>query len=67
VFTLLGLYVGAYYALVRPALHDPGFGPLAMAPRYPSAIHRHAKPLFNPIHRIDRKVRPKTWALPPIH
>lgn len=50
---LLGLYVGAYFAMVRN---------VKWAPQYPRPIHAIAEPVFRPIHEIDRKwLRPREW------
>ena len=60
---LLGMYVGAYFALVkavppRPAIFAP---PRPTMPGYPDAIHGAGVWLFHPIHLIDRKLRPGVW------
>ena len=72
VLTLLGLYVGAYYATVRPVPHvAPGAWHWAvdMAPRYgPDSweqFHSAAKPFFWPINQVDRTIRPEFWRAPP--
>lgn len=67
---LLGLYVGAYYASVDTM---PIVGDLSVwnMPHYsrivPSTVrNRHAwndrlKMLFEPIHWLDRRIRPQVW------
>jgi hypothetical protein len=73
VLTLVGLYVGAYYALVQRQGYFsetpsgttfsilPGYGPLPHCGRF----HPVTRPLFWPIHQIDRRLRPGEWESPP--
>lgn len=68
---LLGLYVGAYYAIVKSlpiSLQSPSlpFRPLRAQPRYPVGsdgpwVQQTLHWLFAPIHRIDRFLRPGVW------
>ena len=72
---LLGLYVGAYYTMVRPDDSYPrpqGAKPFALpyyaAPgtmvtnrNYPGDWNR----FFSPIHWLDRRIRPHVWAPTP--
>jgi hypothetical protein len=60
---LLAMYVGAYFALVKavppkPAIFAP---PRPTVPGYPDAIHSAGVWLFQPIHLIDRALRPEVW------
>jgi len=73
VLTLLVLYVGAYYATVRPVRQvAPGswYWAVDMAPRYgPNSweqFHSAAQPIFWPINQLDRKLRPEFWKAPPL-
>jgi hypothetical protein len=61
--TLPLLYVGAYFALVRPIPPRPAIfaPPRPNTPGYPAAIHSAAVWVFHPIHLADRKLRPKVW------
>jgi hypothetical protein len=61
VLTLLGLYVGAYYATVTPTRIYAFTGASAIVPRFPSQIDDWVRWLFIPIHHLDRTRRPKTW------
>ena len=55
----LGLYVGAYYALVRPLrLYSFATEGSYMSPQY---SFEQARPFFWPIHEIDRRLRPQVW------
>jgi hypothetical protein len=79
VLTLLGLYVGAYYATVfpmRPVLEFDGQGEDIRLQRlargeaiagyhWESALGISPAALFDPIHCIDRKLRPETWGPKP--
>ena len=60
---LLALYVGAYYALVRPIPPRPAFlaPPRPVTPAYPDAINGPAVWLFHPVHWVDQKLRPHVW------
>jgi hypothetical protein len=57
---LLGVYVGAYYTLVSaaPPIY-PERQPLYEVP--PTNHTWMLDSLFEPIHRIDRKLRPDYW------
>ena len=67
---LLTGYVGAYYATVRPGsgILPRGVYPpvLEIQPVYtPSRILRiEVEFLFDPIHQLDCRLRPKTWRRP---
>jgi hypothetical protein len=68
VLTLLGLYVGAYYATVR-AIRWPGFISSTYHPGGVSLAYRpipgiNSRWLFAPVHAIDRKLRPDVWNPP---
>ena len=72
VLTLLGLYVGAYYATVLPtrdATLDTFYEPTQMVPMYgPDSwgqFQSFAQPFFWPISQVDRKIRPAAWKAPP--
>jgi hypothetical protein len=62
VLTLLGLYVGAYFALVTPngVVFDPAFPneKVVVPDAYQSAW---MGPFFWPINQIDRRLRPHLW------
>src|SRR5690349_3050581 len=72
---LLGPYVGAYYATVKPdfvALSDPDFGRNAVYPllygtgwetdtsKFMTGQARWNR-FFAPIHWLDRRIRPHAW------
>ena len=65
---LLTLYVGAYYATVRPVPRYTGGAldwPADMGPMYGPDSWREfysvTQPLFWPIHQVDRMLRPDYW------
>ena len=63
---LLGAYVGSYLLLVQPiaSIRSHGPGPLrGKAPNYRFGGHV-AVVIFQPIERIDRRIRPRTWQYP---
>ena len=60
----LGLYVGAYYATVRPRMVHTMFGNLLI----PCHVLRPggmwdlwSYRIFSPIHWLDRRIRPHIW------
>ena len=60
---LLALYVGAYYAMVKPRIDVTHIGPVSGAwvdfvPQYP---WRTMDRFFSPVHRLDRRLRPHVW------
>jgi hypothetical protein len=55
---LLVLYVSAYYALIVPAKAKPRSGIVVVIAIYPT---EWMEALFEPIHRIDRMIRWRTW------
>jgi hypothetical protein len=72
---LLTIYIGSYYWTVGQ-IDDftlPGGGdsdkPVAVIPAYGPVrwwrYHPFTRPLFRPIHQVDRMLRPKVWTLPP--
>lgn len=67
---ILGVYVGAYYALVKPAEAMFGIGTVEIPPDY-AAIESLSIPwewparLFAPVHWVDVRLRPKVWRLDP--
>lgn len=64
VLVLLGLYVGGYYAMVRPTFIPEPTGYLPVY-RNLSAPRQTRTPsllaFFAPVHRIDRRLRPNVW------
>jgi hypothetical protein len=75
---LLGLYVGAYYAMVEPVPFDddpPDFEATYYCPFAPFLESRRGLGLrvlrwqtecdafFAPIHWLDRRIRPNFWGL----
>lgn len=61
---LLTLYVGAYFACVRPLTICFGHWYTGY-PVYSGFSACHLDTLFSPIHQIDRQyLRPSTWARP---
>lgn len=68
---LLTLYVGAYYWLVERRPNYPGprgsdSGPaVEITPTYGERrlwrYQRVMHPFFEPIHRVDRRLRPREW------
>lgn len=68
VVLLLGVYFGAYYALVYRAL--PPVSNIAVGERYrhasqyetgPLPIHSVLSTAFEPAHWLDQKIRPDYW------
>ena len=67
---LLGLYVGAYLAMVESyqiSLIGP-YGPFPASPVYclrgeplTDNYKGYAETIFMPIHKLDRELRPETW------
>ncbi|MCC7422763.1 MAG: hypothetical protein IT428_20980 [Planctomycetaceae bacterium] len=68
---LLGLYVGAYYAMVKPhtnKFHNMiGASLVFVSPRYRLSGEGEggfAERVFAPMHGLDRRMRPYTWQGP---
>ena len=73
----VGMYVAAYYCMVKPAGFGNIHGPVTdILPTYPSEpeetpfgptdgyiLHPFWEPFFAPIHRLDRRVRPDVWSV----
>ena len=61
---LLGAYVGVYYAMVSPirALYPEIVPYYSLGPLIPTGrIDSIADPVFEPMHQLDRKLRPSVW------
>jgi hypothetical protein len=67
---LLGLYVGAYYTMVKRSPTGRGdwrpfyFLPEPVAPQTAHGairVHFRSEPIFAPIHWLDRRIRPHVW------
>ena len=59
---LLGLYVGAYYAMVQPAVGSDFYAlPWEPYDDFHGAAADRCSLLFRPIHRLDRRLRPHLW------
>jgi hypothetical protein len=68
--SLLGLYVGAYFALTRPVRY---YATVALSPGVPRSmtflmvsVHdddwsRRLHQFFAPMEAVDRQLRPKVW------
>jgi hypothetical protein len=63
VLALLWLYVGAYFATVT-ALDFADSGPPNMIAIYPSGTGLDLRSFFEPIHQVDRMLRPHVWHPP---
>jgi len=68
---LVGLYVGAYYAMVTPEVGDSSVVPVYFIPgewdldmATGMRIHLWCRPFFSPMHAIDRRIRPRVWEPP---
>jgi hypothetical protein len=68
---LLGVYIVAYYAMVRPRtdkfMNMIGASLLVINPRYgpfDGGEGGVAKHVFAPLHWLDRRMRPRTWGGP---
>lgn len=68
---LLGVYVGLYYAMVTPETlkfqNMIGASLIIISPRYRLSGENEgsvAARAFDPIHRLDRRMRPRTWGGP---
>ena len=59
------LYVGAYYALVRPGAINLRSMRAHISPCYPQCAAIGCDWLFGPMHEIDRRLRPSYWVRPP--
>ena len=67
---LLGLYAGAYYALVQPTSVELGVATSGtntvyeefVVPIYSDDLWIDGNRVFAPVHAIDRWLRPTTWA-----
>ena len=57
----VGLYVGAYYALVRAAAMNGSSMRAHVSPGYPHCTLIDCDWLFAPMHAIDRRLRPNYW------
>jgi hypothetical protein len=58
---LFAMYMATYYVLVVPYSFLPSWTPYPHY-RYGQAF---AEPFFMPANRVDKMIRPKTWAAPP--
>ena len=64
---LLGLYVGAYYAMVEPIPAQKyvlSKGAYSAVPTFLATYSRWddwLTPLFSPAHWLDRRIRPHVW------
>jgi hypothetical protein len=69
---LLGLYVGAYYAMVEPQINLPGYRGYTVIertiePNYWGKLpvgfdpNGALKAFFTPVHWLDRRIRPHVW------
>ena len=63
VVALLWLYVGAYFATVT-AVDVADSGPPNVWAIYPSFVGLDLRSFFEPIHQIDRRLRPQVWNPP---
>jgi hypothetical protein len=68
---LLGLYASAYYAMVTPQTNKfqnmIGASLIIISPRYrpfDEGEGHVAERVFAPMHRLDRRMRPRTWGGP---
>lgn len=61
----LVLYVGVYYALVRPGAINVRSMRAHISPCYPHCAAIGGYSLFGPMHAIDRRLRPTFWVRPP--
>jgi hypothetical protein len=68
---LIAGYVGSYYAMMTPKTHKfhnmIGASKLVTVPRYGQSDADEggiAARVFAPIHRLDRRVRPRIWQGP---
>jgi len=59
---LLGGYVGAYYAMVRPFMSPWGSSVEAIYV-VPLRLREGTWLFFRPIHNVDRWLRPSVWSL----
>ena len=71
---LLGLYVGAYYAIVEVLPEwsyvpgtpgEPWYSASWIPPGYRQVVDRCLTPAFAPIHALDRRLRPHIWDAKP--
>ena len=64
--TLIGGYVGAYYATV---LAIPPWASSDRTPSYytPFGSDENWGPFFWPIYQLDRRIRPSVWMDPPVN
>lgn len=68
---MLAGYVVAYYATVERAILNQGNRPQIFEPDYPALTNCQSDPTspryrfwastFAPMHKLDRKLRPRTW------
>jgi hypothetical protein len=61
---LLGLYVGAYYAMVEPVSAEGELpGPIYSLPfhKFDILFDWKVTPWFEPAHWLDRRIRPRVW------
>jgi hypothetical protein len=66
VLMVLGIYVGAYYAAVRPYVPRPGIRTSVVFPVYdfpigPKRPDQWLGMAFAPFHWLDRRIRPHVW------
>jgi hypothetical protein len=61
---LLGIYVAAYYLVATPVAVPAtpnGMNMDTITLRYPRIGGVNREPFFRPLHRFDRKLRPRIW------